>query len=318
MDKRRTVIVSLLLVFNMLFLPCFAQASSTTEAKSEIDTQKKCSLTLNYLYDGTAFENVDVKLFKVAMVSSDFQYTLTEPFASVNLTLNGVKSSAEWNVISSTLESYIFADKIDATHNVKTDSFGKAYFEQLGVGLYLAVVDTVSKGDNKYSFESALISLPDLDAEGIWQYDISANCKAGILSPEYEEKEFKILKLWKGDEENIRPKNVEVEIFKNGNLYEKVILSKENNWAFSWKANDDGSKWTVIERNIPKGYAMTVEEKGSSFVVTNTYTEGGENPNDFPKTGETSNLLLYVIILNVSGLLLIILGIVEKRRGNNE
>ena len=312
MDKRRTIIVAILLIFNILLVPCFAQASSTTDATSEIDITKNCTLTLNYTYDGIAFENVDVKLFKVADVSTDFQYTLTEDFASSNLTLNGIKSLSEWNVISSTLEAYIFGDGIEPTITAKTDSNGKSHFEGLSVGLYLAMVDTVKLGDTSYSFETSIISLPDLDDNGVWQYDVFANCKAGILPPVYEETEYKLLKLWKGDNEKNRPKNIEVEIFKDGNVYNKVILSKDNNWSFSWKAPDDGSKWTVMERNIPEKYAMTVEEKGSSFVITNTYTE--ENPKDFPKTGDTSNVLFYVILMNVSGLLLIILGIVEKRR----
>ena len=124
-----------------------------------------------------------------------------------------------------------------------------------------------------------------------------------------------VLKLWRGDEDrNDRPKSIEVEIFCNGNSYKTVILSEENHWAYSWSAKDDGSRWTVVERNVPQGYTMTVEERGSSFVLTNTWTPTyPDDPDKPPQTGDTSNILLYIMLMIGSGSALIILGISGKK-----
>ena len=135
-----------------------------------------------------------------------------------------------------------------------------------------------------------------------------------------DEIELKVLKLWKGDERrNNRPKSIEVEIFKDGESYKKVELSQDDNWSYSWTAKDDGAKWTVIERNTPSGYTMTLEKRGNSFVLTNTYTpKTPDEPFDTPQTGDTSNIMLYVILMIVSGSMLIILGIIGKRNAHEE
>ena len=64
---------------------------------------------------------------------------------------------------------------------------------------------------------------------------------------------------------------------------------------------------------------MTVEKRDNSFVLTNTYTpEYPSEPSDPPPTGDTTNIMLYVVLMIGSGSLLIILGIIEKRSLNEE
>ena len=89
------------------------------------------------------------------------------------------------------------------------------------------------------------------------------------------------------------------------------FLSKENNWSYSWKTKEGDAKWTIIERNTPSKYTMTVEKRDTSFVLTNTYIP--ENSSKDPQTGDTSNIMLYVILMIVSGSILIIIGVMGKR-----
>ena len=128
------------------------------------------------------------------------------------------------------------------------------------------------------------------------------------------------LKLWKDDEKrNSRPKSVVVEIFRDGTSYKQVVLSSENNWSYSWLTKRDGANWVVIERNTPSSYAMTVERRENSFVVTNTFVSPNPNgPIDEPKTGDTSNLMFYVVLMIISGSVSIILGIIGKRSNHEE
>ena len=287
---------------------------STTDSAEPILTDKECSLTLTYSHEKTVFENVNVKLYKIAVVTSDYQYTLSPAFKDSALNLNGIKSVGEWNIVRSTLETYIVANKIEADFNAVTNKLGNAEFEALKTGMYFTLTEQIVKDDYTYFFDSALVELPKLGLDGVWQYNVAVNLKSEFLPPiePDEVKEFKILKLWKGDNDSIRPEKIEAEILHNGKSYKKVTLSKDNNWSYSWTTQDDGAIWKVIERNVPSGYVATVYDRDNSFVLTNTFEDGDERP-PTPQTGDTSNVMLYVILMIVSGVMMIILGIMRKR-----
>ena len=315
MVKRRIGIIAFILCFCLCLIPCQVQAASTEDAKEPISTDKICSLTLSYCNDGNAFSDLPVMLYKIATVSADYQYTLTSSFERSDLILNGIQSVSEWNVIQTTLETFILADEVVADFNAKTDLKGKVSFDALPPGLYLASTKRVIQGEVTYVFDSALIALPGLGAEGLWQYQVDVTSKSEIIPPsEDEETELKVLKLWKGDNgSSARPTAIEVEIFCNGTSYQTTTLSEDNHWTYTWSAKDDGYDWKVVERNIPVGYTMTIEERGTSFVLTNTFNGDIPNKPDSSQTGDTSNIMLWVILMIVSGSVLIILGITGKR-----
>ena len=318
MVKRSLRLVILLLCFCMV--PIQAQAVSTADAKEPISPQADCSLTVSYGYDGAAFAGYDVQLYKIAEVSADYQYTLTEAFAGTGLALNGIQSHSEWNVIRSTLEAYILAESIAPTQIEQTDASGQAAFQNLKPGLYLASSLYVIEDDATCFFTSALVALPGLGADGLWQYQVAAAAKPETLPPIEPDEEItlRVLKLWKGDEgQNVRPRAIEVELFRDGSLYETVLLSEENHWSYSWAIQNDGATWKAVERNVPDGYIMTVAEKENTFVLTNTWDDPG-NPNEPPKTGDTGNILLHTVLMYVSGTLLIFLGIAGRRKRHDE
>ena len=151
-----------------------------------------------------------------------------------------------------------------------------------------------------------------MDAEGQWQYAITVAAKPDILTQPDADRQMKVLKLWKGDEARTdRPKSIDVEIFRNAESYKTVTLSENNHWSYTWTAKDDGSIWNVVERNIPEGYTMTVEERDTAFVLTNIRNTPGTPP---PATGDSANILLYVVLMLLSGGMLIILSIRGKRK----
>lgn len=317
MAKRRMGIIGFLLYLCLCLLPSQAKAVSTTSAAEPISPTQNCTLTIAYGYDGKAFADVPVKLYKIADVSADFQYTLTASFRNSNLVLNGVSAVSEWNVICTTLESYIIANRIEPDASSATNGEGRITFSAQKPGLYLAIPGEVIQSDAHYIFDSALIALPGLGTDGKWQYQVTVTAKAEVLPPisPDEVTEFKVLKLWKGDAgRKDRPKSVEVEIFRNGISYQTVVLSAENNWSYSWNAPADNSEWLVVERHIPSGYAMTLEEKEGSFVLTNVRLTNPNRPGNPPKTGDTSHILLYTVLMYVSGMALILLGVTRKRR----
>ncbi len=316
MTNKKTGIVLMVLCICFYIMPFGVQAASTSDAIEPIVPGNKCALTISYCYGETAFSDVQVKLYRIAEVSADFQYTMTQPFEASGLILNGIQSAGEWNVVRSTLEAHILAYGIEPDTTSATNQDGQVCFDSLSTGMYLAVVDQVTQGELHCRFDSALIALPGLGQDGRWQYAVSVNAKAEALPPVDPDEtiELKILKLWKGDEgQTDRPESIEVEIFRNGTSYEKILLSEENHWSYTWSAKDDGATWSVVERNVPYGYTMTVEERAFSFVITNTrIPTGPDNPNP-PQTGDTSNIMLYVLLMTVLGTMLIILGVTRKK-----
>lgn len=313
MAARRMAIICLLVCLCLCWLPGKAGALSTADAMEPVSPEKPCSLTLSYTCNGITFENLPVKLYRVASVSADVQYTPASSFQTSGLEFNGIQTAGEWNVIRSSLEAHILSAGIAPDFESATDADGQACFSDLMPGLYLvAAVHTEQEGWH-YSFQSALIALPGLDESGLWRYDIAAAPKPEILPPtEPDELQFQVLKLWKDEgHENSRPESIEVEIFRNGENYETVTLSQENNWAYRWTAPADGAQWMVVERNIPEGYTVTVESRSTTFILTNSI------PNDptpgEPQTGDSTNILSAVVLLNLSGMGLILLGMFRKR-----
>lgn len=356
MAQRRLGIIAFLCWFCLCLLPCSAQAASFADAIEPISTESACSLTLSYTHNGTAFSGVPVKLYHVADVSAEFHYTLTAPFQSSGLILNGIQSAGEWDVVRSTLESYILANAIEADFTAVTNQGGQVQFAPLKPGLYLATAEDAVQNDRVYFFEPALIALPGLNTDGLWQYQITVAPKPGFLPPvtpdDSDNIHLKVLKLWKGENSREdRPQSIEVEIFRNGTSDRTVTLSEENHWSYTWTAEDDGTDWMVVERNVPEGYTVTVEERTTTFILTNTRIpdeppseeppdepppedpppedpspeDPPEDlppedppkdypPTDSPKTGDTPHILLYTVLMYVSGIILILLGITGKRK----
>ena len=316
MAERRMGIIGILLCLCLL-LPCYASAITTADAAEPISLDTECTLTLTYGYDSAAFADVSVKLYQIADVSADCHYTLTPSFASTGLVVNGVQSNAEWNIIRTTLEVAILTNKTHEDALAVTNQTGQVCFEKLKPGLYLAVPGSVVWESQTCVFASALVALPGLDTDGIWQYRVAAKAKAEILPPIQPDEviQYKVLKLWKGDGSgSSRPQSIEVEIYRDGKIHELVTLSDKNQWSYSWTAKNDGAQWTVTEPKVPSGYKMTLESRSGTFVLTNTKIQSDTSHAYVPKTGDTFNIQLYLTMMYVSGFLLILLGSTGKRK----
>ena len=316
-------IIAAMLCLCLCLIPCTAFAVSTADAKEPILTEKDCTLTVSYRAGEISFSGETVELYKIADASPSAKYTLAPSFEKSKLVLNGIQTNSEWNIVRWTLESYILSNKTEPVQIGKTDAFGKVTFSGLEPGLYMVSALQINKNDLDYLFDSALVALPGLDSNGSWEYKVSVSAKPEILPPIFPdgETEFKVIKLWKGEERKAdRPSSIEVEIYRNGKLYETVVLSEKNHWSYSWSAKDDGARWDVSERNVPKNYSVTLEERGTAFVLTNTYSpEGSEtSPEIPPDTGDTFNFLLYAVLMFVSGAVLILFGITGKRNRHEE
>lgn len=279
MVKRILMWISAALCMCICLMPDSVHAVSTSDASEPFVETRECVLTAVYSGNDYEFSGVTVDIYKIAGFSSDLQFSYTSDFEGLRLPLNGVQSAGEWDVLRYTLEAYIMLNDSEPIASGKTDSDGKIRFGDLDPGLYYIPALMMEDGENLYSFSSALVALPGIDPDSKeWDYTVQTKPKPqvipGITPDEKDEITYKVLKLWKDQGyTEYRPISITVDIYRNGELNHTVRLSGENNWAYSWSAEDDGSIWTVIEREIPEGYIMSVEKRSTAFILTNTFDE---------------------------------------------
>jgi|GEM_PF-656634 len=288
--KRRYGIRSLLAVLLCATL-AFLMQTGTASATSLIDTAQSSSLTLTYVKSDTALKSDSVRIYKVASVSEADEYTLTGAFASYAVKLDTAFSADEWSSAAETLAGYVTADQIAATDATETNGSGVASFKPLTTGLYLVVTDKITQDGTTYVVSPFLIQVPNIDADGNWSYDVVAYPKISTPTTPGGSSAYKVVKLWADTgNESARPTSITVDILKNGEKYTTQTLNTSNDWSYAWKASNDGSVWSVVERDVPDGYSVVVtNEDTATFTLTNTYnTPSTPTPSTSTPTPSTS------------------------------
>ena len=272
------------------------------------DPEQTGSIRLNY----SAVDNAEFKVYRAGEITDNWEFVLTGAFQDIPADLNDLDTEA-MTELSETLAAYAAADGIEPDYSGRTDENGQAVFEGLAKGLYLIIGESVIQDGVRYDPIPFLLTVPSQDAEGAWSYQTEADVKYETSVPEKEETEYKVVKCWAGDGSgNARPVQITVDILRDGVLYDTQTLTAENNWSYSWTAEDNGSVWQVVEREIPDHYTVKVEKNKTMFLLTNTYA--GDTPEEVPKTGDSSVPLLPVTLLSLSGMVLILAGLAVRGR----
>lgn len=309
--KRYNILVSVLLAVLFVFSSVNAvTAANTSEAKEKIDASAECSLNLTYKdeKDGSALEGLAIELYMVASADGECVYTLVAPFDGFKIEINRLQSRSEWDAVTTTVGSYITADGIKPQKSTMTGTDGKAGFAGLKPGMYFVKLNKELSSDDVHGFPSFIIAVPGLSVDGKWLYDVDAVPKPG--GKEEIPESYRVVKYWndRGNREG-RGDGVTIDICKDGSTAETVVLNDSNNWTYDWKASG-GSEWTVVERNVPEGYSVTIEKNGNVFEVTNTDTSKPAPP----YTGDTGKSTVWIILMIASGVLLTALGIFGRTR----
>lgn len=283
-------IVSLLLTLLVLAaLPLGAAAEQTG------------SLTCNYVLPGAAF-----RLYLVGKIQED-ELVLTGDFAGYEVDLMSDDAAA-------TLTVYAFRDGLTPTAEGTTNEEGCVVLEGLQEGIYLLVGQQAVTEEFVYTPQPVLVQMPGWQ-EGEFEWDRRLEVK---YSREEKQETVKVtvLKLWEGDANTTaRPACVEVQLLKDGEVYDTVTLSRENNWTYIWDDLEGGHRWAVAEKEIPENYKLSITGDSDGFVLTNTYTgPGGSGEEELPQTGQ---LWWPVLILTGVGMVLVLLGL-ARRRGSED
>lgn len=313
------LLLSVLLVGSSL--PVQAAAADVPEAG------KTASLTITYWDNGTALKSAAFEVYRIAEMDADGNFVAVAPFKEYSVNMNPTADS-DWITLAGTLEGYVQRDKVIPTASGKTDPSGVMELTHLKQGLYLVIGHRHRQDGYIYETAPFVIHLPTRSEEtGEWIYDTDVRPKHNV-TPEGDEPETvmrKVLKVWSDvGHENQRPKEITVQLLRNGEVYDTVILKAENNWRYEWTELDGSARWTVVETEC-ENYTVAISQEGVTFVVTNTYvppvtpspspspTPTPKPPNDTPKLPQTGQLWWPVPALIMAGLFLVVIGLIRRK-----
>ncbi len=250
-----------------------AQAAATWDAAEPIDPSRKCSLSMIYkTEEGHLVQDLEIEAYLVASISTTLHYAPTGSFASYPFAIDTIRSQSEWSSLATTIESYIEADHIAPTALQVTNEKGEVKFTGLEQGLYFVRWNGKCGAIRPTGFTSSFVAVPDLDDSGKWVYDRTAVPKPGNYRPSGPtHTPYKVIKEWVDESSSVfRPDHVDIEIYCDGALYQSVMLRAAEDWTYTW--TDTGShSWSVVERDVPLGYFVTIDQVENTFIVTNTF-----------------------------------------------
>lgn len=303
---RRLRIICLVVCLAMFLV---SSALLISNARGNVQVSNDASLSLTYGHSGTYFKDLEVKIYRVAGMVGNTTFVPEGDFYGIPVELNKIRTQSEWNEVASTLAGYVVSEELVPTKTATTDENGKVYFQDLTTGLYFVEMITVELEDGFCRFDNFVITLPGVDDEDEWIYDVEAIPKSSFHEYENKEIEYTISKLWKDDgNRDKRPQSVEIELYCDGVYSSSIALSGYNNWTYTWKS-DENVVWTAVEKNVAEGYTVTVDRNGTHFSVVNTY----DDPPPPPQTGDYSTIYLTVAIISMVGVLFLATGFVKAK-----
>lgn len=288
-------------------LICLFCLSLNVSAKTLVDTDEECSITISYQHADTEFS-----LYKVADVTVTYRFPVTEQFEGYKVDFDALDSD-EWKDMAETLAGYVKRDEVEPLATGLTDQNGTFTFENLSVGVYLVIGEQVQDGDYIYRCKSFLAFVPLETETGEWDYEPEFLPKPS--GDPIELLDRTVMKIWKDDglKEN-RPAEIQIQLLKDGEVFDEVSLNADNNWMHTWEDLSSEFTWQVVEKEVPGDYTVSISEEGTVFEVVNALEGEPEKPEGLPQTGQ---LWWPVPILAVAGLLFFMIGWV-RRRTNNE
>ncbi len=306
--------------------------TSVAQAAGRIDLSRKPTLTLSYRDGRTALSGATFSIYRVADADETGELTVRSEFDDFDLDIRGTNDS-RWRAMAQTLESYVLRRELTPADSGKTDKSGTLTFptqgKKLPAGLYLVIGERHTQGGYHYDAEPFFVLLPTQDLEkNEWVYDVSANVKFDKTPVPDDDDTVtrKVLKVWDDDgAEDSRPREITVELLKNGRVYDTVKLSEKNNWRYTWSDLDADARWTLTEKTV-SGYTVSITREGITFVVTNTKKPDRTEPPDTPpKPSHPSNpakptlpqtgaVWWHVEALALAGLGFLILGALDRKR----
>lgn len=293
-------------IFLLLLAPCAAYALDMTPS----------DLTVIMEYGDTPLQGIHVAVCPVADASEqngNIVFDAVPAFAGAGADFSNL--TTEKNIaLAASLDAYASANQIARDAKI-TNSDGEAYYAALPPGLYL--VAQTNAADSGYEIAPYLVMLPNpTSTRDIWNYNVISYPKTEPVKLNIAS--VSVFKVWQGSSDH--PGSVLVQLYQNGSPYgDPVTLNAENYWSCTWNDLSANVTWSVDELNVPASYIKTVSGSATNgFVITNTKTTDTTTtiiPHITPKTEDTSNMPLWIILIVASfiGLLVVVCILISKR-----
>ena len=268
--KNKVLSLFFCLVMIVTMLPVIAYAAGP------IETDRDVTFTILYKDGETPISGAAFDIYRCADVDAYGRMTVTDAFASYPVNLDGL-DQAGWQELAVTLKGYAQRDNLSTAASGKTDSNGELSFT-FKPGLYLVVGKQLTIGNYTYTPTPFVIFLPDRsETENIWNYDVSSSVKFSKKynppdnPPDDDVITRKALKIWDDyGYEDSRPKEVVVQLLRDGTVYDTQTLNADNNWRYTWDDLSDKYEWTIVEKELD-GYTTMVTQEGVTYKITNTF-----------------------------------------------
>lgn len=233
-------------------------------------------LTVNYTSEGEKLQGARFHIYRLGDVKGNeiIPDSVFSPY-SVNYDI----STAEKQIsLALTLSAYILRDDIIPLSSDTTDINGIADFDSFSFqkGAYIVMADKHRQNDCTYFCEPSIVILPYGEDERV-----ALNPKFVSVSDDTEtiSVSYKVLKSWLDENGEKRPVEIEVELLRDGEIYDTVVLDQENNWRYQWDNLSVFYHWTVTEKRVEGGYVVSLSQYEKTLVLTNSvYGSYGEKP----------------------------------------
>ena len=279
-------------------------------AAGEIDPSAECSLTINYVDGKTPLSGVLFRVYYVADISEDAEFTAAGSFKEYPIDFTELTVEANWAELALTLAGYVERDVLQPAANVETDENGAICMEHMQAGLYLVLGSAAEADGMIYTAIPALVSLPSMNEAGEYFYNVT-------IFPKHESNpveapiSIRVLKTWDDKGTVFRPKEITVDLLCDGEVVDSVTLNKDCKWTHTWEELDADHSWNVSEHPV-EGYTVKVEKNNRTFKITNT---GDYPPPPPPPYNPQTGLLWWPVpVLLGAGLLFIVLALIRRKK----
>jgi hypothetical protein len=326
-------------IFCVAFLVIFAILCTQLTAFGAQTRTTKLRLTIDSNYDGTPIANEEFDLYEFAHYSDKGDIVVDDEFKDYSIDFDNL-TEENWQDLAEIVTAYAIRD-LEPQCDGETNENGILVIDEsetnLTDAIYLIVGETVDQNDMRYSCEPFFVSMP-LIQSGSYIYDPVVEPKILIDSIPVSTT-IKTLKVWDDEESESRPESIEVQLLnENGDVCDTQVLSASNNWRYTWVGLDSSYVYSVVEKEVPNGYTVSLENNDGTFTLTNkakavatttttqttstsSTTKQDNNKNDsnknsvLPKTGLSWTP---VAILLIVGLVLVILGVIRNKNGEKK
>jgi len=259
---------SLLIAFGMLMW-FIAGACFTVHAEDNADG----SLQLICKSEDVILSGMKWNLFRVAEREGG-DIVLVDEFSDYKISFKDTSADA-MSDIASTLETYVRIDKIPPLQTGISDDRGIVDFTNLEQGFYFLWAKDFKIKETKTTYSPVPFMVEIAQEEDGTNQNYITYPKFfhfGVL--DQSDADYTVKKIWRNSKSQLFDDSIEitVEMYKDDEYQNTVILSKENDWSYTWtdKAHSD---WMVKEVNIPEDYTVIYRSNETQYAIVNTYKD---------------------------------------------